>query len=513
MKKLFTFFLSLVASVGTIFAWDYEHVQIGDLYYNLNAEDKTAEVTFEQRNSGSNYLGLYVLNIPDTVKYDNSKYGVTSIGYSAFQGSSLKRVILPSTLKRIGAQAFAFCGSLKTIHIPENVQTIDPIAFLCVEPIDEETLNFNSNFQSITVDENNKYFASKDGVLFNKSLNTLVAYPVGKTGNYTIPNTVESIGQFAFAYSCYLTKMIIPDNVLHIGLQAFCVMPRLDSVIVGNGVDRIPEGCFYLCQNLRYISFGEKVKEISLDALYFAKDDNDITLAPLSTIVIYASQVPQIVKAEYSYISPYDYSDPETYIPITTEDLPHVFENISRKAYLYVPGDAVLDYEMHSVWGGFDVRPITAQSAETSDVQISTTESSANIIWPSVSGAATYELVIKDKNSNVVCTLIFNAQGQLTSIAFHAPAQSNAPQQAQASGFSFTVTGLEQGTSYDLTITAKNSNGQEVDKKNISFHTDSPQGVEDLHADSDKPVKALMDGQIYILRGEHVYDTEGKMVK
>ena len=511
MRKIFTFIFALVASAGTLFA---DKVKIGDLYYNLNAEDKTAEVTYEQRygysQSTSNYLGLYVVDVPESVEYENATYSVTSIGDGAFGDSSLKKITLPNTLKRIGNSAFLFCGSLKTIHIPENVQTIDPIAFLCVEPIDG---NFNCNFQSITVDENNKYFASKDGVLFNKSFTTLISYPVGKSGNYMIPNTVESIERLAFAYSCYLTKMIIPDNVLHIGHQAFCVMPRLDSVIVGNGVDRIPVGCFYLCQNLRYISFGEKVKEISLDALYFAKDDNDITLAPLSTIVIYASQVPQIVKDVTHYMGgPYDYEE-TIYDPITTEDLPHVFENISRKAYLYVPGDAVHDYEMHSVWGGFDVRPITAQSAETSEVQISTTESSANIIWPSVSGAATYELVIKDKNGNVVCTLIFNAQGQLTQIAFHAPAQSNAPQQAQASGFSFTVTGLEQGTSYDLTITAKNSNGQEVDKKNISFHTDSPQGVEDLHADSDKPVKALMDGQIYILRGEHVYDTQGKMVR
>lgn len=510
MKKLFTLILALVASVGTIFAWDYEHVQIGDLYYNLNAEDKTAEVTYEQGygygQSTSNYLGLYVVDVPESVEYENSTYSVTSIGELAFGYSSLKKITLPNTLKRIGNSAFLFCGSLKTIHIPENVQTIDPPAFLCVEPPIDETYNYNSDFQSITVDENNKYFASKDGVLFNKSQTTLVAYPAGKIGSYIIPNTVESIELYAFAYSCYLTKVIIPDNVRHISNVAFCAMPKLDTVIVRNGVERIPSTCFYLCQNLRYISFGEKVKEIANDALYFAKDENDITLAPLSTIVIYASQVPQIVKAEYS-------AGVATYIPITKEDLPKVFKNISRKAYLYVPGDAVHDYEMHSVWGGFDVRPITAQSAETSEVQISTTESSANIIWPSVSGAATYELVIKDKNSNVVCTLVFNAQGQLTSIAFHAPAQSNAPQQAQASGFSFTIIGLEQGTSYDLTITAKNSNGQEVDKKNLAFHTDSPQGFEDLHADSDKPVKALMDGQIYILRGEHIFDIQGKMIK
>lgn len=510
MRKIFTFIFALVASAGTIFA---DKVKIGDLYYNLNAEDKTAEVTFEQRNSGSNYLGLHVVNIPESVEYEKSTYSVTSIGEQAFSGLSLKKITLPNTLKRISNEAFLFCGSLKTIHIPENVQTIGHVAFLCVEPIDGETFNFSSNFQSITVDENNQYFASKDGVLFNKSLTSLVAYPAGKIGSYIIPNTVESIELYAFAYTCYLTKIDIPDNVRHIGNVAFCAMPKLDTVIVGNGVERIPSTCFHLCQNLRYISFGEKVKEISLDALYFAKDDNDITLAPLSTIVIYASQVPQIVKDVTHYTGgPYDYEE-TIYGPITTEDLPHVFENISRKAYLYVPGDAVHDYEMHSVWGGFDVRPITAQSAETSEVQISPSDNSVNITWPSVSGAATYELVIKDKNGNVVCTLIFNAQGQLTSIAFHAPAQSNAPQQTQVSGFAFTVTGLEQGTSYDLTITAKNSNGQEVDKKNISFHTDSPQGVEDLHADSDKTVKVLMDGQIYILRGDHIFDIQGKMVR
>ena len=41
-KKIFTFFLALVASVGTIFAWDYERVQIGDLYYNLDDTNQTA---------------------------------------------------------------------------------------------------------------------------------------------------------------------------------------------------------------------------------------------------------------------------------------------------------------------------------------------------------------------------------------------------------------------------------------------------------------------------------------
>lgn len=46
-QKLFTLLLAVAASVGTMFAWDYERVQIGDLYYNLDATNQTAEVTYK----------------------------------------------------------------------------------------------------------------------------------------------------------------------------------------------------------------------------------------------------------------------------------------------------------------------------------------------------------------------------------------------------------------------------------------------------------------------------------
>lgn len=40
-----------------------------------------------------------------------------------------------------------------------------------------------------------------------------------------------------------------------------------------------------------------------------------------------------------------------------------------------------------------------------------------------------------------------------------------------------------------------------------------PEGIEDIHANSNKPVKVLNDGHLYLLRGDHIYDTQGKMVK
>ena len=84
-KQLLLFLFAIVASVGTMFAWDYERVQIGDLYYNLNATDKTAEVTYK---SYADYIyneGWHITtaDIPASVTYSGTTYSVTSIGLVA----------------------------------------------------------------------------------------------------------------------------------------------------------------------------------------------------------------------------------------------------------------------------------------------------------------------------------------------------------------------------------------------------------------------------------------------
>ena len=133
-----------------------------------------------------------------------------------------------------------------------------------------------------------------------------------------------------------------------------------------------------------------------------------------------------------------------------------------------------------------------------------------DVVWPAVENAATYELVIKDKNGNVVCTLIFNTNGQLTQIAFGAPARDNA---AQAAGFAFTVTGLEEGTSYNLTITAKDGNGTTLDEKTIAFTTSGETGVDALPTDELHSSKVLRNGEVLIMRDGKMYNLQGVEVK
>ena len=115
----------------------------------------------------------------------------------------------------------------------------------------------------------------------------------------------------------------------------------------------------------------------------------------------------------------------------------------------------------------------------------------------------------------MICTLVFNANGQLTQIAFGAPARNNAPQQTQTAGFSFTVTGLEEGTSYDLTITSKDNNGGTLDTKTVSFTTsgEAPQGIDQVPSDQVQSTKAIKDGQILILRGDKTFTVTGQEVK
>jgi len=172
---------------------------------------------------------------------------------------------------------------------------------------------------------------------------------------------------------------------------------------------------------------------------------------------------------------------------------------------------------MHDYWGLYDVRPMGAASIETEDVQVTPTETTADVVWPSVDGAATYELVIKDKDGNVICTLVFNAKGQLTSIAFNAPDRdrSDMPEQGHSAGFSFTVTGLDAGTSYSLTMTAKDSKGDTIDEKEMSFTTKGgiPTSVDDVQPDNVQTTKEFRNGQILILRGDKTYTLHGQEVK
>ncbi len=571
--------------------------KIGELYYNLN-EDKTAEVTYELRSDENNYKGLTTANIPASVTYSGTTYSVTSIGERAFSGcSGLTSVTIPNSVTSIGESAFNRCSSLTSVTIPNSVTSIGEIAFL-----------WCSSLTSLSVEAGNTVYDSRNNcnAIIETSTNTLIVgcqnttipNSVTSIGNYafcscssrfcvlgictennafsacsswtsmTIPNSVTSIGNYAFYYCSSLTSVTIgnsvtsigdnafygcssltsvtiPNSVTSIGNFAFKSCSSLTSVTIGNSVTSIGEDAFCYCSSLTSVTIGNSVTSIGEDAFMCCSGLTSLTIpnsvtsiggrafegcSGLTSLTI-PNSVTSIGERAFYYCSGLTSVILGTSVKViegrafggctAIESItcysmrpPTVnngaFENLDYSTIVYVPTDYLNYYKVHDSWGLYDVRPIGASKTETTEVKVEPTATTADIVWPAVENAATYELVIKDKNGNVVCTLIFNANGQLTQIAFGAPARDNT---AQAAGFAFTVTGLEEGTSYDLTITAKDGNGTTLDEKTIAFSTSGWTGVDALQAGELRSRKVLRNGEVLILRGGKMYNLQGVEVK
>ena len=251
--KLFSLLFLIAVSSGTIFAWDYEHVQFGDLYYNLLNADLIAEVSYSYYNYDSyNYAGLSEVNIPAYVSYNNIEYLVTDIGEDAFYNCrSLISVSIPSNITSIGKGAFANCSSLT----------------------------------SITVDAGNAVYDSRENC--NAIIKTATNMLVSGCQNTVIPNSVTSIGDRAFQNCGGLTSINIPSGTTYIGNDAFYGCSGLTSVVIPSGVTGIGYNAFWGCSGLTSVTcWAESAPSLGSDV--FRDVDKSIPLyVPAGSIVAY----------------------------------------------------------------------------------------------------------------------------------------------------------------------------------------------------------------------------------
>ena len=138
---------------------------------------------------------------------------VTSIGDYAFCGySGLDSVTIPDSVTNIGKRAFYYCSELTSVTMGNSVTSIGESAFRF----------YSSSLMSFTVSDGNPNYSSKNGLLLSKDGNTLIA---GVNGDVIIPDSVTSIGDYAFCGCSGLESVVIPDSVLQIQTTSFDGIP------------------------------------------------------------------------------------------------------------------------------------------------------------------------------------------------------------------------------------------------------------------------------------------------
>ena len=326
MKKLFSLFLALLASICILWASD---TQVNGIWYIFDHNALTATVTYKGDRSDWNtnrYSGSVI--IPSTVTYSGRTYIVNSIGKYAFENcSTLSSITIPSSVKSIGSGAFRHCENLISISIPEGVTTLEGGCFQScknlksvtiastVTTIGDYAFNWCENLLSINIPE---------GIAI---INKNAFLSCGKLKSISLPKSLKVINESAFGGCHDLSSVEIPSSVTSIGQDAFAKVPHISyngtasgspwgaramngyiegslvyadnsrmrlmaclpnatgHIRILDGVKEIEKSAFLCCENITSVTIPNSVTKIGSSAFFGCNNLASVTLPNNITII------------------------------------------------------------------------------------------------------------------------------------------------------------------------------------------------------------------------------------
>ena len=492
---------------------------------------------------------------------------VTSIGGWAFQSCrSLTSITIPNSVTSIGKYAFSYCSSLTSITIPNSVTSIGNRAFEDCSSLTSITIpnsvtsigyyafEYCSSLTSITCEATTP-----------PTLGSNVFYGVSTSIPVYVPCRSEMVYKAAYGWKEftniqepqveYSIEVYVNDTIMgraKVDYNTFCegnqisATPNLgyhlvqwsdgntdnprtlvltqDTVLTAEFALTIAGQCGdnlywdydktnqtisitgsgdmydYTAETQPWVFFKEEIKEITISntatSIGTSAFEGSIRLSKVSigtaTKNIAANAFAACTKLYDIYCLA---AEPPTGYTSS-------FANYN--AFLHVPCESQRLYMLDILFGEFKyIECIASDEVPTDDIVITPGSTDVTITWPTENNADTYTIVIK-KDGEVVCTLTFNADGQLLNIAFAPGRDGNHPAQyAEAvanGGYRFTVTGLEEGTHYTYNIDVKNTANQTINSHTGAFTTQSTTAVDNITTTTANIQKILRNGQLIILR-------------
>ncbi len=221
----------------------------------------------------------------------------------------VREIQLPSALRTIGYKAFENCSKVKKINIPASVSEIRALPFAGC-----------TSLYKIIVAEENTSFSSLDGVLYDKAQTTLLCYPSAKLGDFTLPSSVNTIGEYGF-YSCrFLENIELKSSLTTIKEGAFRLCRALKSITVPSSVTVLGDNLFVACSSMEaFLFYAPTPLEISPST--FTDDDFDVPLYVLE-------------RALDDYKNAPYWSQFKTILPISSDVVPGLVGDVNDDGFI-----------------------------------------------------------------------------------------------------------------------------------------------------------------------------------